>query len=103
MVDWKKNRGIGNRQRTDAAISEIRYTCHSCGNVWHKLPASESKTAKGCTGALAGLSCISAPCCFPFYAALFGGTQEDRMCPKCHSQNIKREVLKYDKEGHPKE
>jgi len=84
-------------------LREIRYTCNSCGNIWHKLPSDEGKAAKGCTGALAGLSCISAPCCFPFYAGLFASTQEDKICPKCHSKNIKREILEYDNEGQPKQ
>lgn len=80
-------------------VSEIRYTCNSCGNIWHKLPSSESKGAQECTGALACLSCFTAPCCFPLYGGLHASTQEDKSCPKCHSQNIKREVLEYDKRG----
>ena len=80
-------------------IKEIRYTCKICGHIWHKSAGAESKAAKNVTGVLAGLSCCTAPCCFPLYAGLFGSTLSDKFCPKCHSQDIKRQELNYDSKG----
>ena len=82
-------------------VKEIRYTCLSCDNLWHKLASSESTGAKVGTGTMAGLSCIAAPCCSPLYLAAAASTAQDKQCPKCHSKNIKREVMEYDSNGNP--
>lgn len=91
------------KAETKKSLSEIRYTCNSCGNIWHKLPFTESKAGKRNAAINAGIMSCALPCCFPIFAGAYSGvTQQAKMCIKCHSQNVKREVIEYDEEGNPK-
>lgn len=80
-------------------LKEIRYTCLSCGNIWHKGSWEESKKTQNVTSFLACASCVSAPMCSPLYLGMAASAQQDKECPKCHSKNIRREELQYDGTG----
>lgn len=95
--------------------SEIRYTCNSCGKVWH-TPVEQLSTAEfACCGSLLGGASASAYCwwCPPvgcilaIPGMLLGaagggiasevGKQQPATCQNCHSSNVNKEIIAFKK------
>lgn len=70
-------------------VSETRYTCNSCGNIWY-LSKEEDPSRN---------PCYCAPCCFSWAT---GSTRSaiifnPSTCPKCNSNNVKKEIVAFTK------
>lgn len=68
-------------------ISEIKYTCNSCGNIWFVSKQTDSGSQKQCCG-------------WFFYPMVSSSMHTARwikpsICPKCNSSNTKKETVNF--------